>query len=302
LLKSRNKWICLCLVGVLLLFGAGCGGGSQEKVVIASINTAETQILGEMIKQLLENNIDITVEHKRNFQGSSATQQALESGDVQIYNSYTGTQFTGVLGMEVTDEWKDRDKIFEYVRDQYHEKYGVKVFEPYGFNNTYVIALRQETADELGIKKTSELVPYASEMTIATDPTFIERKGDGWHEFAETYDLNFKEVSGMSYDLMYQALKNKEVDAAVAYSTDGRLVAYNLVTLEDDKNFFPPYDCALFIKEDLLEKYPEIEEIVAPLIGSIDEELMSDLNSQVDSEKKDPEEVARAFLKERGLI
>ena len=89
-----------------------------------------------MIKQLLENNIDITVEHKRNFQGSSATQQALESGDVQIYNSYTGTQFTGVLGMEVTDEWKDRDKIFEYVRDQYHEKYGVKVFEPYGFNNT----------------------------------------------------------------------------------------------------------------------------------------------------------------------
>lgn len=292
----------MCLVGVLLLFGAGCGGGSQEKVVIASINTAETQILGEMIKQLLENNIDITVEHKRNFQGSSATQQALESGDVQIYNSYTGTQFTGVLGMEVTDEWKDRDKIFEYVRDQYHEKYGVKVFEPYGFNNTYVIALRQETADELGIKKTSELVPYASEMTIATDPTFIERKGDGWHEFAETYDLNFKEVSGMSYDLMYQALKNKEVDAAVAYSTDGRLVAYNLVTLEDDKNFFPPYDCALFIKEDLLEKYPEIEEIVAPLIGSIDEELMSDLNSQVDSEKKDPEEVARAFLKERGLI
>jgi osmoprotectant transport system substrate-binding protein len=139
-------------------------------------------------------------------------------------------------------------------------------------------------------------------MSIATDPTFIERKGDGWNEFAETYGLDFKAVVGMSYDLMYQALKNKEVDAAVAYSTDGRIVAFDLVTLEDDKNFFPPYDCALFIKEDLLEKYPEIGEIVAPLIGTIDEAVMSDLNAQVDSEQQDPEDVARTFLEERELI
>ena len=302
MLKSWYKWICLCLVGVLLLSGVGCAGDDQEEVVIASINTAETQILGEMIKQLLEDNLDITVDHKRNFQGSSATQQALETGDVQMYNSYTGTQFTGVLGMEATEEWKDQDKVFEYVKDQYHEQYGVKVLEPYGFNNTYIIALRQETLDELGIEKTSELVSYAPEMSIATDPTFIERKGDGWNEFAETYGLDFKEVVGMSYDLMYQALKNKEVDAAVAYSTDGRIVAFDLVTLEDNKNFFPPYDCALFIKEDFLEKYPEIEEIVAPLIGTIDEAVMSDLNAQVDSEQKDPEDVARTFLEERELI
>ncbi|MGB4505497.1 MAG: glycine betaine ABC transporter substrate-binding protein [Syntrophaceticus sp.] len=302
-MKNFFKWISICMLGVFLVVGTGCGNsGNQEKVVIASINTAETQILSEMIKQLLEANLDITVEHKRNFQGSSATQQALETGDVQIYNSYTGTQFTGVLGMEVTEEWKDREKVYNYVKDKYHEKYGVKVFEPYGFNNTYIIAVRRETAEQLGLKTTSDLIPHAPKMRIATDPTFIERKGDGWREFAETYGLDFKEVLGMSYDLMYQALKNKEVDAAVAYSTDGRIVAYDLVTLEDDKNFFPPYDCALFIKEDLLEKYPEIEEIVAPLIGAIDEKTMSKLNSQVDSEKKEPEDVAREYLKERGLI
>lgn len=302
-MKGILKWISLCMLGVFLVVGSGCGSsGNQQEVVIASINTAETQILSEMIKQLLEANLDITVEHKRNFQGSSAAQQALETGDVQIYNSYTGTQFTGVLGMDVTEEWKDRQKVYNYVKDKYHEKYGVKVFEPYGFNNTYIVALRKETAEQLGVKSTSELVPLASKMSIATDPTFMERKGDGWKEFAETYGLDFKEVSGMSYDLMYQALKNKEVDAAVAYSTDGRIVAFDLVTLEDDKNFFPPYDCALFIKEDLLEKYPEIEEIVAPLIGAIDEETMSKLNSQVDSEKKEPKDVANEYLKEQGLI
>jgi glycine betaine/choline ABC-type transport system substrate-binding protein len=302
-MRSLWKRFGLCLLCVFLIIASGCGNNAgQQKVVIASINTAETQILSEMIKQLLEANLDITVEHKRNFQGSSATQQALESGDVQMYNSYTGTQFTGVLGMAVTEEWKDRQKVYNYVRDKYHEKYGVKVFEPYGFNNTYIVAVRKEKAEQLGLKKTSDLATYASKMTIVTDPTFMERKGDGWKEFAETYGLNFKDVKGMSYDLMYQALKNNEVDAAVAYSTDGRLVAYDLATLEDDKSFFPPYDCALFIKEDILEKYPKIEEIVAPLIGAIDEEIMSKLNSQVDSENKEPADVAKVYLKEKGLI
>jgi len=304
-MRGWLRWVSLLLVGVFLVAGAGCrasGGGEKETLVIASQNYAEPQILSEMIKQLLEAKLGVTVEHKRNFQGSTAVHQALEKGDVQIYNSYTGTQFTGILGMDVTDEWKDRQKVYEYVRDKFHEKYGIKVFEPYGFNNTFALAVRKETAEKLGFEKISDLVSHAPEMTVATDPTFQERKGDGWDDLVKTYGLDFKEAKGMSYDLMYHALKAGDVDAAVAYSTDGRIVAFDLVVLEDDKNFFPPYDGALFVKEDLLEKHPEISEIVAPLIGSFDEETMSRLNSEVDVNKKDPSDVAREYLKEKGLL
>lgn len=311
----RRKWklvgtavLALFLVGLLF---AGCGQKAPEekaastpggKLVIASPNYAEPQILSEMVRQLLEAKLGITVEHKRNFQGSTAVHQALETGDVQMYVSYTGTQFAGVLGKEVTEEWKDRIKVYEYVRDQFHEKFKVKVFEPLGFNNTYALAVRQETAEELNLSKASDLAAHSKNMVIATDPTFQERKGDGWKELAETYGFEFKNVVGMAYDLMYQALKSRDVDAAVAYSTDGRIPAYNLVVLEDDLNFFPPYDAVLFVSEATLEQYPQIEEIVAPLIGSFTEEIVAELNSQVDVEKKEPEEVAREYLKAKGLL
>jgi osmoprotectant transport system substrate-binding protein len=302
-LKHLLKWISLCLVGVFLVVGAGCAGNSsQKKLVIASQDYAEPQILSEMVKQLLEAKMNISVEHKRNFQGSSAVHQALETGDVHLYNGYTGTQFTGVLGMEVTEEWKDRQKVYDYVKNQYHEKYGIKVFEPYGFNDTYAVVVKKETAQKLELKKISDLAAHSSEIRIATDPTFQERQGDGWKELQELYKLNCQEVVGMAYNLTYQGLKNNEVDAAVVYATDGRIVAYDLVVLEDDKNFFPPYDAVLFVKEDILEQYPEIEEIVAPLLGSIDEETIRRLNAKVDVEKKEPSEVANEYLKEVGLL
>jgi len=309
----RLKWrvvslilVTVLMVGILL---PGCSQQSQEKgtagggkLVIASPNYAEPQILAEMIRQLIEAKLDINVDHKRKFQGSTAVHQAMETGDVQMYVSYTGTQFVGVLGMEVTEEWKDRERVFNYVKDKYHEKFNVKVFEPFGFNNTYAVAVRKETAEKLGLKTISDLAPHSKTMTIATDSTFQERKGDGWNELAETYDLQFQNVVGMSYDLMYQALKTGDVDAAVAYSTDGRIAAYDLVVLEDNKNFFPPYDAVLFVKEDVLEKYPEINQIVEPFLGAFTEKSIAELNSLVDVEKKEPADVAKQYLEGQGLI
>lgn len=292
----------LTACGRNLLQDGGSSGRSTDRLVIASPNYAEPQILAEMIRQLLESKLNITVDHKRNFQGSTAVHQALEAGDVQMYISYTGTQFTGILGMQVTEEWKSRDKVYEYVRDKFHEKYKVKVFPPFGFNNTYALAVRKETAEQLGLKKASDLVRYSPQMVIATDPTFQERKGDGWSDLVKAYGFSFKKVVGMAYDLMYQALKSGDVDAAVAYSTDGRLVAYNLVILDDDRKFFPPYDAVLFVKEEVLQKYPRIEEIVAPLLGSFTEESIARLNAKVDVEHKEPSEVAREYLKEKSLL
>ncbi|MBC7342735.1 MAG: osmoprotectant ABC transporter substrate-binding protein [Clostridia bacterium] len=305
----KRVTVILAVTIMAISAGAGCGGGEEgasnggkTKLTIASQNFAEPQILSEMVKQLLEAKLNVTVDHKRNFQGSTAVHQALETGDVQMYNSYTGTQFTGILGMKVTDEWKDKQKVYEYVRDKFHEKYGIKVFPPYGFNNTYALAVRKETADRLGLKNVSDLVPFAKDMTIATDPTFQERKGDGWDDLAKAYGFNFKKVVGMSYDLMYQALKSGDVDAAVAYSTDGRLPAYDLVVLEDDRHFFPPYDAAFFIKEETLKQFPQIEEILAPLFGRFTEKEMAKLNQEVDVSKKEPADVAREYLKAQGLL
>lgn len=314
--KRRRRHTGSRVLAVLLLLAltagltAACGGrtGRDEskpapaKLVIASQNYAEPQILSEMVKQLLEAKLGVTVEHKRNFQGSTAVHQALETGDVQMYNSYTGTQFTGILGMQVTDEWKDRRKVYEYVRDKFHEKYGIKVFEPYGFNNTYTLAVRRATAEKLNLKRASDLVPHAPKMTVATDPTFQERKGDGYDDLARTYGFKFKKVAGMAYDLMYQALKAGDVDVAVAYSTDGRLPAFDLVALEDDRHFFPPYDAVFFIKEETLRQFPRIEEIMKPLIGAFTEEEIAKLNQEVDVKKREPAEVAREYLTQKGLL
>ncbi|HHV79876.1 MAG TPA: osmoprotectant ABC transporter substrate-binding protein [Firmicutes bacterium] len=307
-MSSHKTWfvkvIAIGLGGVLsAALLTGCRSTTnQEKIVIASHSFSEPQILAELVKQLVEKKVGITVEHKRNFQGSTALHKALESGDIQMYNAWTGTQFTGILQMEVTREWKDRRKVYEYVRDRFHEKYKVKVLEPYGFNNTYALAVRKETAEKLGLKKASDLIKHAPSMTVAVDQTFQERKGDGWADLAQAYGFKFKKVVTMTYDLVYQAIKSGDVDVAVAYSTDGRVAAYNLVTLEDDRGFFPPYDGVLFVREDTLQRYPEIEQAVKPLIGRLTDAEMAALNREVDVNKRDPADVAREYLKSKGLI
>lgn len=306
-MRNLRIYALLILACFVSIFISGCGSGSKslsgdKTLKIGSGVYAETWLMAELVKIMLEEKGGFRVENVQNFSGATLLHNATLSGDLDGYVSHSGTQFTGILEMEVTDEWKDRAKVFDYCRKQFDEKYKMTWFDPFGFNDTYAITVRKDFAEKNNLKKISDLKPLASTMTIGTDQTFQERIGDGYKGFTQAYGLTFKEPVAMEYNLIYSALANKSVDAIVAYSTDGRIASLGLAALEDDKNFFPPYDGALIMAKSTLEKYPEITSILKPLWGVVDDEAMASMNAKVDVEEKEFTEVAREFLKSEGLI
>lgn len=308
----------LSLVIILLIASiiSGCsspntGGNSappsgqkleQKRLTLGSGVYAETWLMAELAKVLLEEKGGFKVEHIQNFSGATLLHNATISGNLDGYVTHTGTQFTGILEMEVTDDWKDRQKVFDYCKQQFGTRYKMTWLPPFGFNDTYAIVVTKEFAETNNVKKISDLVPLSPKMAIGIDQTFLERAGDGYKDFTKSYGLSFKKPVTMEYNLMYSALVNQEVDALVAYSTDGRIASLGLVPLEDDNRFFPPYDGALVLSNKTLEQYPEIREVLKPLWGLIDDEAMCDLNAEVDVNEREFTDVAREFLKQKGII
>ncbi len=262
---------------------------------------SEPWILAEIAKVLLED-AGFEVEHTRNFQGSTVLHQALEAGDLDFYVSWTGTQFAGILEKEVTDEWLDREKVYDYVKQEFAERYNQTWSPPLGFNNTYALAVRRDFAEEHDIQTQSELRDISPELTIAMDTTFMDRVGDGYPDMLEHYDMEFAEAHPMDYGIIYRAVAQGDVDVAVAYTTDGRVAGLDLVILEDDREFFPPYDGAVVLCTEMLEKSPAVEEILSIMWGAFDEHTMSLLNAKVDVEEEEYEDVAREFVQEMGWI
>lgn len=289
-----RKIIVVALMAFLLLGSSAAVGA--EKLTILSTNFSEVHILGEAVKILLEENLGIEVEHIYNFSAQVLLHNAMLSGDADGAIYHTGTQFTGVLGMEVTDEWKDRQKVFEYVNDEFNKLYDTTWLEPFGFNSTYAITVRRDFAEEHNLNTMSDLAGLSETMTLGMDAVFRDRPGDGYDAMNEVYGLKWGRPLSMDYGLIYRATATGDVDAAIAYATDGRIPAMDLVALEDDLQFFPPYDCSFVVKNEILEQYPEIEDILAPLLGNLDDETMSYYNQLVDVDQKDFRDVARILV------
>ncbi|HHY16165.1 MAG TPA: osmoprotectant ABC transporter substrate-binding protein [Firmicutes bacterium] len=281
---------------VVLLLAAPTVTARTERLTILSTNFSEVHILGEAVKILLQENLGVEVEHIKDFSAQLLLHNAMLAGDADAAIYHTGTQFTGVLGMEVTDEWKDREKVFAYVNEQYNERFETTWLKPFGFNSTYAITVRKELAEEHNLKTMSDLQGLSETMTLGMDAVFRDRPGDGYEAMNEMYGLKWGRPLSMDYGLIYRATATGDVDAAVAYATDGRIPAMDLVALEDDLGFFPPYDCSLVVKNEILEKYPEIEEILMPLFGNLDDETMAYYNQLVDVEQMDFREVARILV------
>lgn len=290
-----RKLIVVSLV-VLVALSLSMPVLATTQLTFLSANYAEVHILTEAAILLLEDNLDVEIRHVRNFSAAVLLHNAMLSGDADAYISYTGTQFTGVLGGEVTEEWKDREKIYDYVNEQFNERWNISWLEPFGFNNTYAVIVTREFAEEHGVEKISDLQGLSDQMTVAMDVMFRDRPGDGYEAMNAAYDLTWRRPVSMEYGLIYRATASGDVDAAIAYSTDGRISAMDLVILEDDRGFFPPYDCSIIIKNEVLEQFPEIPEILAPLLGAIDEETMGYYNKMVDVEQKEYDDVARILV------
>lgn len=293
-----KKIYSIILLIMLVTLSLGCNK-DEKKVVIASKPMTEQFIIVEMLTALIEENSDIKVEQKMGIGGGTANiHPGMVNGEIDIYPEYSGTGWLFVLKEELINS---PEALFKGVKEKYTSEYNIKWFEPYGFNNTFALAMDKDLANEMNIESYSDLAEKSNDLIFGAEYDFYERE-DGLPGLKNTYSFNFNDEIEMDIGLKYEAIKNKKVDVINAFSTDGLLLEYNLTVLRDDKYFFPSYQGATLVRKETLEKYPELEDIINKLEGAISDEEMIYLNYQVDKENKDPKEVARSFLVEKGLL
>ena len=294
---KRNFSLLLILLMIISL--SACGNKTEKKVVIASKPMTEQFILVEMITELIESKSDIIVEQKMGIGGGTSNiHPGMIKGEIDIYPEYTGTGWLFVLKQ---DPLKDPLLLYQNVKEKYASEYDIKWLAPYGFNNTFTLAIDKDFAEEMGIETYSDLAKNSSTLTFGAEYDFFERE-DGISGLKDLYGFKFKDEVEMDIGLKYDAIKNKKVDVINAFSTDGLLLEYNLKILQDDKYFFPSYQGATLVRNETLEKYPELLGILELLEDAVSTEEMMYLNYLVDKENKDPKIVAVSFLKEKGLI
>ena len=229
------------------------------------------------------------VERNFNLGGTLVCFDALRNHEIDIYPEYTGTSTEAILKLDsqITPEALDK---------KLKDEYGLEISKPYGFNNTYAFVVKKETAEKYNLKTISDLREHP-DLKIALSYEFLKRK-DGWGNLSAAYGLKNKAV-GIEHGLAYQALDEGKIDLTDAYSTDGEIVKYGLVTLKDDKYFFPKYYAVSFYSADL---NPKAIQIISKLDGKIDEAQMQGMNSEVLYEKKSFAEVASEFLHSNNLL
>lgn len=280
---------------------AACGGGGAESepIVIGGKPWTEQYILPHIVGQYIEANSDYSVEYEEGLGEVSILTPALEQGDIDLYVEYTGTGLKDVLKRESTPG-QSSEEVLEEVRAGYEEELGATWLEPLGFENGYTLAY----ANDYDADTYSDLaeISQSENMTFGAPHPFYERQGDGYDDMVATYPFEFSATESFDPAIMYEAVQNGDVDVIPAFTTDSRIDLFNLKTTEDDQSFFPKYDAVPVVRMDTLEEYPELEELLNELAGQITEEEMLAMNSRVDADQEIPNEVARDFLIEKGLI
>lgn len=293
-----KKMMGIILLIVMAANVAGCGK-EDKKVIIASKPHTEQYILAEMLTLLVEKHTDITVEKKLGIGGGTSNiHPAMLKGEIDIYPEYTGTGWLFVLKEELIS---DPDALYEAVKAKYLEEYNIVWLDLYGFNDTYALAIKQTIADELKLETYEDLAMVSDQLIFGAEYDFFERE-DGYNGLKSTYGFKFKETKEMDIGLKYEAIGSDEVDVINAFSTDGLLKQYDLKVLKDNQNFFPAYQATTLIRKEILEKYPELKEVLDMLAGQISDDEMIQMNYNVEKENKDPKDVAEQFLKEKGLL
>ena len=284
---------------VLLSAGGGRDGQDGKSIVLASKPMTEQFIIAEMLIALIEQETDISVVHKQGIGGGTSNiHPAMVSGEIDLYPEYTGTGWMFVLEQDLIN---DPSALYEAVKKGYKDKFNIVWSGLYGFNDTFGIAVKRELAEKMNLKTYTDLAAASQELTFGAEHDFYERD-DGMPGISAVYGFDFKREVGMDIGLKYQAADAGEVDVINIFSTDGRLKEFDMTVLEDDKNFFPSYYCATLIRQDTLDLYPELTPVLEMMTGIIDNDEMTDMNYQVEIGRKEPGDVARAFLKDRGLL
>lgn len=286
------------LFAILLAVSIYAFTREDDTIVVGSKNFTEQLILGNMVADLIEDKTDLEVKRQLNLGGTQVAFNALRTGEIDTYVEYTGTLSVDVLKQEVEN---DPDVVYEQVKSQVNERFDIRTLDPIGFNNTYAIAVKQEDVDKYNLETISDLAAVSNELIFGPTIEFSNRE-DGYLGLKEAYPFDFQDVKPVDGGLRYTALMSNESNAIDSFSTDGLLRRFELVVLEDDQQFFPPYYAVPIVSEETLLKHPELENVLNLLSGKITDEKMQELNYLADVEKQRPEKVARDFLVSEGLI
>jgi osmoprotectant transport system substrate-binding protein len=298
--KNRLAGIGAALVSLTLLLAAcghsGSGASGSKVVTIGSKNFTENILVADMMADMIEAKTDIKVNRKMSLGGSNVVWTALKNNEVQMYPDYTGTVVANYYQEKTGTAQETLDKARELVKQDH-----LVFLDPFGFNDTYTLAVTQEAAAKYHLQTYSDLAKAAPQLVLGVEFEFLDRD-DGYPGLQKLYGMTFKSAKGMDHGIMYQAIKGGETDVTNAYSTDAQIKANDLVVLQDDKQFFPPYYAAPIVRQDTLDKYPELKGVLNALQGTITEEDMQVLNGKVDIDGLKEEDVAHDFLVEKGLL
>ena len=296
--KVNFKLIILGLF--IIIFGAyfSLNSKKDKAINIATKPMTEGYILGQMLTELIEQDTDLKVNMTTGVGGGTSNiHPAMLKGEFDLYPEYTGTSWEAVLKKEGSyDESK-----FDELQKEYKEKYNLEYVNLYGFNNTYGLAVNKDIAEKYNLKTYSDLAKVSNNLIFGAEYDFFERE-DGYKELQKVYNVDFKKKIDMDIGLKYQAMKDKKIDVMVIFTTDGQLAISDVVVLEDDKKMYPSYRAGTVVRSEILSKYPELKAVLEKLNNILDDKTMADLNYQVESEGKKPEDVAREYLQEKGLL
>jgi osmoprotectant transport system substrate-binding protein len=291
---TRRAGLALWLLALL----AFCGPARRDTIVVGSKNFSEQALLGEILAQHLEARTKLVVSRRFYLAGSYICQQALLAGRIDTYVEYTGTALTAILHDPIES---DPAEVFGRVREEYKSRFGLEVMPSLGFDNTFAVVVRGEDARRMNLRKLTDASRFPRQWRAGFGYEFMERP-DGYVGLARTYGLQFNSPPRiLDLGLLYRALLEKQVDIVAGNSTDGLLAARDLVILEDDKHYFPPYEAVPIVRRETFERFPGIRGTIAELAGKISDVEMQKMNYAVDGEHRDIAEVAREFLRAKGL-
>jgi osmoprotectant transport system substrate-binding protein len=281
---------------------AGDGGGGGPTITVGSKNFTEQYVLGELYAQALEAK-GFNVEKKLDLGSAAIADKALQNGQIDMYPEYTGTSLVEIF--KQSDQPNTPEATYQKAKQLYAQRDPADtMLTPAPFNNTYGIFVRKEVAEQHGLQTLADLAEASPELTFVSFSEF-QNRADGYPNMQKNYPaFDFGKIVKVNSigGPIYQGVLQGEGDAGVGFTTDGQLASDELVVMEDPKSIWPFYYPAPVVRSEVLQKNPKMKEVLNPVSKSLGAETMRQLNSQVDIEQEDPEDVAAKFLQEKGIV
>ncbi len=298
--KTMKKALATVLIPIIAIGSIAYIKSTKpdETIMIGTKNFTESRLMGELLSVYIEKNTDLKTKVSE-LGGTLPAFKAIESKEIDMYVEYTGTAYVTVLKKE--GAIPSSKEVYDTVNKELDEQFGLTILKPLGFNNTFTLTVKKETAKKYNLKTFSDLAKYSDEFVLGATSEMLARP-DGFVGLKELYGFNFKDIKSLDPGLRYNAIDANDVQVINAFSTDGKIEELGLMVLEDDKSYFPPYYAAPLVNNKTLKEHKELEPLLNNLKDVLNDEEMQKLNYKADVKKEDLRDIATEFLKNKSLI